>query len=385
MLSPQDAAELNQMPDESGVKEDMDQAISQLSSSNQGGASKSGKSCSKKLKSMGERLKSMQQKMQAGEKEEIVRAIRKSLNDVFSLSDNQEQLYDQVSRTDQRDIMLPNLAHDQQNLKSGGTRISEDLENLSHATLFVDADVQRFMALSVASMDQAIQQLIDRKIPIATDEQKEALYDLNVTARMLMESMKNAEKSCSGSGMEQFFEKMQGMCDKQGGVNSETQKLGQCNGGAMQLTLSQQGALQRLAAEQGAVRKALSELESEFGNQSEITGRLDELGKEMQKVLDDFERMKVDQGTLDRQQKILSRLLDAEKSLKERDYSKQRRAEVGEDVSRPSPRELSPEVTQGEESTRDDLIKYMQESYPKEYEQMIKDYFKALSEERMKK
>jgi hypothetical protein len=105
----------------------------------------------------------------------------------------------------------------------------------------------------------------------------------------------------------------------------------------------------------------------------------------MQKVVDDFERMKVDQGTLDRQQKILSRLLDAEKSLKERDYSKQRRAEVGEDVSRPSPKNISPEDSQGEESTRDDLTKYMQESYPKEYEQMIKDYFKALSEERMKK
>jgi hypothetical protein len=140
-----------------------------------------------------------------------------------------------------------------------------------------------------------------------------------------------------------------------------------------------------LAAEQAAVRKALGDLESEFGNQSEITGRLDELGKEMQKVVDDFERMKVDQGTLDRQQKILSRLLDAEKSLKERDYSKQRRAEVGEDVSRPSPKNISPEDSQGEESTRDDLTKYMQESYPKEYEQMIKDYFKALSEERMKK
>jgi hypothetical protein len=385
MLSPQDASELNQMPEESGVKQDMDQAISQLSSSNQGAASKSGKSCSKKLKSMAEKLKGMQQKMQQGEKEEIVRAIRKSLNDVFSLSDNQEQLFDRVSRTDQRDIMVPELAHDQQNIKSGGLRISEDLENLSHATLFVDVDVQRYLALSVASMDQAIQQMIDRKIPIAADEQREALYDLNVTARMLMQSMQNAQKSCNGSGMEQFFQKMQGMCDKQGSCNSETQKLGQCNGGTTPLTLGQQGALQRLAAEQEAIRKALSELASEFGNQSEITGRLDDMGKEMQKVVDDFERMKVDQGTLDRQQKILSRLLDAEKSLKERDYSKQRRAEVGEDVSRPSPGALSPEVTRGEESAKDDLTKYMQESYPKEYEQMIKDYFKALSEEGTKK
>ncbi len=385
MLTPQESRELNQMPDESGVKDDMDQAISQLSGSNQGGASKSGKSCSKKLKSMGEKLKEMQKTMQSGEKEEIVRAIRKSLEDVFSISDHQEQLFGRSGQMDKGDITLLDLAHDQQNLKAAGTRVAGDLENLSHATLFVDADVQRFLAISLASMENAIQQLTDRKIPVASDQQREALYDLNITASLLMESMKNAEKSCSGSGMEKFFEKMQGMCDKQGGINSDTKKLGQCNGGAMQLTLSQQAALSRLAAEQEAVRKALGELEGEFGNQSEITGRLDEMGKEMKKVVEDFERMQVDQSTMDRQQMILSRLLDAEKSLKERDYSKQRRAEVGQDVSRTSPKDISLGTTPAEGSARDDLLKYMQETYPKEYEQLIKDYFKALTEEGLNK
>jgi hypothetical protein len=149
--------------------------------------------------------------------------------------------------------------------------------------------------------------------------------------------------------------------------------------------LSQQAALQRLAAEQEALRKSLSELEGEFGNRSEILGRLGEMGEEMKKVVDDFERMRIDQSTIDRQKNILSRLLDAEKSLRERDYSKQRRAEVGKDVTRPSPDRLSPEVTRKEESTQDDLSKFMQEAYPKEYEQLIKQYFKALSEERMKR
>ena len=153
----------------------------------------------------------------------------------------------------------------------------------------------------------------------------------------------------------------------------------------MELSLSQQAALQRLAAEQAAVGKALSELESEFGNRSEIMGRLGQLGEEMKKVVGDLERLHVDQSTIDRQKKILSRLLDAEKSLRERDYSKQRRAEMGEDVFRPSPKRLSPEATQKEGKAKDDLSRFMQEAYPKEYEQLIKDYFKALSEERMRR
>jgi hypothetical protein len=150
----------------------------------------------------------------------------------------------------------------------------------------------------------------------------------------------------------------------------------------MKLSLDQQAAMQRLAAEQDAVRKALSELEREFGSGSEVAGRLYKIGQEMKKVVEDFERMQVDQGTMDRQSQILSRLLDAEKSMRERDYSKQRRAEVGDDVVRASPDQLSPEVGRQDVSAQDNLSKYMQEGYPKEYEQLIKEYFKALSEEK---
>jgi hypothetical protein len=385
MLPQEKLDQLSQMPEESGLKDDMDQMISELSNLDKSGALKSGGSCSKKMQQMAQRLKDTQEEMQSGMKEEIVRAIRKSLFDVFSLSDHQERLFGWVEPMDRRDMALRDLAHNQQNLKAAGLRISEDLDSLSQLTVFINPDVMRYMALSVASMEEATRKLDERKKSIAQDEQAEAVYDLNVTARKLMQAMKNAEKSCSGSGMEQAFKNLQGMCNKQSGINEQTQKLGQCGGPGMQLSLSQQAALQRLAAEQEAVRKALSELEGELGNRSEIMGRLDEMGKEMKKVVDDLERMHVDQSTIDRQKKILSRMLDAEKSLRERDYSKQRRAEMGEDVVRASPRQLSPEAISKEAAAKDDLSRFMQEAYPKEYEQLIKEYFKALSEEKIRR
>jgi hypothetical protein len=385
MLPPKRLDKLANMAEQSGIKGDMDQMISQLSSSNQSGASKSGKSCSQKLQQMKEQLTSAQQDMQEEQKEEIVKAIKKSLFDVFSLSDNQEQLYDKISGFGNRDLVLRDQAGKQQNLKSAGFRISEDLEALSHITLFVSADILRYVALSVAGMEEATKQLNELRGDIAADEQREALYDLNVTARKLMQAMASANKSCSGSGMQEMFKKMSGMCDKQGGINQQTMQLGQCGGDGNQPSLAQQAAMQRLAAEQEAVRKALSELEREFGNSSEIAGRLDKIGEEMKKVLEDFERMRVDQSTIDRQKQILSRLLDTEKSMRERDYSKQRRAEVGEDVSRTSPGELSSETLQSEERGAEDLTRFMQEAYPKEYEQLIKEYFKALSEEKSKR
>ena len=386
LLPPQDLDELQNMPEKSGVKNDMDQMTSQLSEMNKSGALNSGKSCSKKLKDMADRLGSTKEKMQSKMKKEIAEAIRKSLYDVFNLSDTQEGLFQQVEGLEKADMELRTLARDQQNLKGGAIRVAEDLDSLAQKTIFIDSDTRRFMALSVAGMDEATRNLEERKQDKALDEQNEAIYDLNVTARKLMQALNDAQKSCSGSGMEQMFEQMQKMCNKQSGINQETEQLGMCNkpGGAT-LSLSEQAAMQRLAAEQEAVRKGLGQLEKEFGNRSEILGRMDDLGEDMKKVVGDLERLQVDQSTIERQKNILSRLLDAEKSMRERDFSKQRRAEVGEDVSRPSPKGLSYDLSQPGQVAKDDLSKFLEEAYPKEYEQLIKDYFKALSEERMKK
>jgi hypothetical protein len=387
LLPPPDLDELQNMPEKSGVKNDMDQMTSQLSGMNKSGALNSGGSCSKKLKDMTDRLGSIKEKMQAKMKKEIAEAIRKSLYDVFNLSDTQEGLFQQVGGLERADMELRTLARDQQNLKGGATRVAEDLDTLAQKTIFIDSDTRRFMALSVASMSEATGNLEERKQDQALDEQKEAIYDLNVTARKLMQAVNDAQKSCSGSGMEQMFEQMQKMCNKQSDINKETEQSGMCNkpGGGATLSLSEQAAMQRLAAEQDAVRKSLGQLEKEFGNRSEILGRMDNLGEDMKKVAGDLERLQVDQSTIERQKNILSRLLDAEKSMRERDFSKQRRAEVGEDVSRPSPKELPYDLSQPGQVAKDDLSKFLEEAYPKEYEQLIKNYFKALSEEKMKK
>ena len=384
-LPPQEIDELQRMPEKSGVKNDMDQMTSQLSEMNKSGALSSGGSCSKKLKEMGDRLKSTKEKMQSKMKKEIAEAIKKSLYDIFGLSDSQEGLFNQVEGLEKSDMELRSLARDQQNLKAGAFRVAEDLDTLAQKTIFIDSDTRRFMALSLASMDQATQNLEERRGEMASDQQNEAVYDLNVTARKLMQALDEAQKSCSGSGMEQMFDQMQKMCNKQSGINQETEQSGMCNKPGSQLSLSDQAAMQRLAAEQDAVRKSLSQLEKEFGNRSEVLGRMGDLGEEMKKVAGDFERLHVDQSTIERQNKILSRLLDAEKSMRERDLSKQRRAEVGQDVSRPTPKGLPSGLYQTDQPAKDDLSKFLEEAYPKEYEQLIKDYFKALSEERMKK
>ncbi|MGB2698643.1 MAG: hypothetical protein WBD28_12410, partial [Candidatus Zixiibacteriota bacterium] len=80
------------------------------------------------------------------------------------------------------------------------------------------------------------------------------------------------------------------------------------------------------------------------------------------------------------QERILSRLLDAEKSLTRRDYSKTRMAETGEDIIREGPDELPFDLGEKDRLEKEWLKKVFEENYPKEYEELIQEYFRKLAQ-----
>jgi len=73
-------------------------------------------------------------------------------------------------------------------------------------------------------------------------------------------------------------------------------------------------------------------------------------------------------------------MLDATKTLQRKDFTEQRKATVGTDILRASPAALSGQQLEGGLDIEDRLRRFLDESYPEEYEQHIKAYFKALME-----
>ena len=135
----------------------------------------------------------------------------------------------------------------------------------------------------------------------------------------------------------------------------------------------------RLAARQSSIAERLKSIAEGIGERSDLLGDLGRLAEEMEEVAEKLESGQVNRKLVERQQRILSRLLDAQRSLHQRDYSQRRRAEVGEDFpDQESPPELPEELL--EKGAREDLLKALREKYPKEYERLIRAYFKALSE-----
>jgi hypothetical protein len=143
------------------------------------------------------------------------------------------------------------------------------------------------------------------------------------------------------------------------------------------LSLEEQAALSRMAAEQEAVRKALENLLNSGGDQK-VAGRLDRLIDEMESVIRDLEGNRASEATVRRQQRILSRLLDAQNSLRTRDVSRQRKAAAGQDRAVSSPAPIPSLTPHWQEQIQRDILHLAKEGYTKAYQTLIRQYFEAL-------
>jgi hypothetical protein len=80
-----------------------------------------------------------------------------------------------------------------------------------------------------------------------------------------------------------------------------------------------------------------------------------------------------------KQTQILSRLLDAQRSIHRRDFDPEREARRGEDVAHPSPAALSKDLLRENDRLRQDLLKADADRVPSQYRTLIEAYLRALN------
>jgi hypothetical protein len=317
--------------------------------------------------------------MQNKQLAKITKMIRKAVDDILYLSHGQEDLIDSTTNqaNNPRDI-----ARDQNDLKTACNRVASSVSDITKETLFVNMLTLERLGAAINAMQDAIDQLNSRSPARSSRSQTDAMAALNQTAAMLMNSLEQACNSqCSGTGMQSLMQKLSEM--------AQAQK--QCNQGSQNMfpmpmpqamSMAQAQAMQRLAAQQEAIRQSLQELTEQYGNPGNVLGRLDQLGKEMQNVVEDMQSNRFNRETVNRQERILSRLLDAQKSVNRRDYSRQRQARTADDIIRRGPSILNFGDSENEKLS-EDIQKALSEKYPRRYENEIREYFKALSEDQV--
>lgn len=328
------------------------------------------------LQDLASMLSQAKQQMMQQQQQAAMEAMRRSARELLNLSKGQETLMNRSKSTSATSPRMNELAEKQLNLMKALSRTIEDLLALSQKSMAVTPEMGRELGKSVGGMKKSLTALEGRNGSSAGKSQAQAMGSLNEAVRQLRNSMNNMANSSCGSGMQQFMEQLKAASGKQQGLNMQTQQLGEQG----RLSMGQQAALARLAAEQQQLQKTLEQLAKEAASGAEILGRLDETAREMGEVAKELaQNPQVQAKTIQRQQRILSRLLDAQRSMQTRDFSKKRESKKGKNYLPRRVAGLPRDLGEQQMKIQQDLLKALKEGYSRDYKELIKKYFDALS------
>ena len=223
-------------------------------------------------------------------------------------------------------------------------------------------------------MDKSIAHLEQKKSFQALKEQRVVTDGLNETAYFLLNAMEEMLSSGSASGLDSFMKQLEQLSQKQEGINQGTMKLPQLG------AIGQNSMMQQLMSQQKALKEGLEQLLSNMPG-AENTG-LGQASKDMEDVINDFERNQVDRVTKEKQRRILSRMLDSQKSLTKKDFSNNRKSEsYTENILYNSPSEVPDHKGQIDLLLINAMETALQEGHPTEYQELIKLYFYNLQKD----
>ena len=199
----------------------------------------------------------------------------------------------------------------------------------------------------------------------------------------LLEQLQNQNSGQGGSGsgmsMQQMIEQVQQMGENQQQINQQIQDMINDIQGE-RLSQDQMERLDQLSKQQNKIRKQLQDIQK---NGSDLEG--DKLGSELQRMIEQMEETindlrggAIDPTLIQRQQNILSRLLQAENALQERDEEEKREGTSGEKVNRATPPEITLEEL--EQQIRSRLNDPNFTKYSPDYQRLIERYFELLKE-----
>lgn len=322
-------------------------------------------------------LQAAKQNMIREQKQEITDQLQKTTQDMLNSSFEQEKLLVQTTDLHSASAQINDIAIEQASLMQGTNQLISQILEISNKTFMLSTTLNRNLVEVLSSMENSISSLENRNPRQAAAHQKKSMAGFNQALISLQNSMNRISQASSASGFQDLMQQLQQMASQQGQLNQ---------GSMMLLQQREQGKIQlsgedlaRLAAQQEMIRRSLDDLSKRMGSRRDVLGRLDDISRDMEDVVRELEANQFNRKVVERQKRILSRLLDAQKSIREKEYSKKREAEREIVKIKKSPPELKEELLEKEDRLRKSLMESLEEGYTLEYREFIKLYFELLS------
>ncbi len=303
-----------------------------------------------------------------------IEKLQQTAYDLLRVSFEQEHVVRQLD-DGVRDQRVQPITREQARLTRGATKLSEDLQDLAKKNFLIGEKLLESMRDLVETMQSSTHQLEYSRPRRAREEAETSMGMMN---KIVIGLLTSAEQQGQGSGSgASASQQMKEMAGEQSRLNAMTKDLQQ----RMQQGLSAQerGQLARMRAMQEKIRRQLDELHKSLDDERRVLGDLGKLSQDMEHSAKNLQSGRLDPETRQLQDRILSRLLDAERSVRERDFAKRRESKESEHLYQ---NQEGSQLSEGREDRKRELRRWLApDAAPREYQDEVRRYFRRIQDE----
>ncbi len=331
-----------------------------------------------KMKQMQKQLQQSQSSMQMEMDSQNLESLRQIVHGLIKLSYDQESLMKEFNSIQQSDPKYLQISQAQINLQNDSKVLEDSLLALAKKDPFMGNIVTREIGELNDHVAKAVNHIRERHKSNAGAEMQFSMSKINNLALMLDDHFENmmsmmAKAQSGGKGKPKNGKDAKpGFGQMQKELNDQIQKLK----GNQKLGRQYSEELARLAAEQERIRRALQEMSDQMKKEGG-TGIGNEIPQKMEQTEMDLVNKNITEQTIKRQSEILTRLLEAEKSIRERDLDKERKGETAKDYSHEIPPAFEEYLRLKEKEV--ELLKTLPPKLFPYYKKEVTDYFKRIN------
>lgn len=365
-----------QKPDQEQTDQDMQESQQSLSKNQNKKAAGQQKSAASRMKKMAQKMRDQMSEEESDQAQQNIDDLRDILDNLLTLSFDQEGLMKDFRKVDQSDPRFVQLGQTQRKLRDDAKIIQDSLYALAKKEPKIQSFVTREVGEMNGRMDESLTHIRQRDLGRATATEQQAMTSMNNLALMLQSSLQQMQQEAqAGKGQPKDGQGKPGKKKGKGKGQGQGSKPGPGDMGKMQQQLNEQiqqlsksgksgremsQELARLAGQQQMLRQAMQQLdklqqggkpggsqgqgkdgkEGKEGGQNNPNGKdgkgdqgaggTGDIKKMMEQTETDLVNKRLTEETMMRQQQILTRLLEVEKSARERDQDTKREGQAAQ-------------------------------------------------------
>lgn len=357
--------------------EPMQDASDQLSEGDREEASESQDEAHKRMLSLYEVFMEGQNMMQQSSAKFAGEKLQQTAFDLLQLSHRQEIVVDALQDGVRGQNMRP-LTREQSRISRATDHLSNDLADLARQNFNIPERLLGAMRGLVDLSEATGEELEFGRAGRSRESARDVMGDMN----QLVTNLLTAAQSTSGGGggsqsMPSPSQQMRQMAEDQQRLNGMTQEMRERT--EQGLSEGERRQLAEMRGRQQAIREQLQALRGQLDDERRVLGDLDDLADAMEQVEEGLGSDELDPDLQRQQENIHSRLLDAERSIRERDFAQRRESRGAEQIFGEQTGEEHPS---GEDERESALRRFTApERAPEAWREDVRRYFRSIQRE----